>query len=131
MRTWNWILVIVAAFLLGGVAGYQFNNDLVARRARLFAESTPAERTARIAQRMADRLSLTDAQRDQIAAVMLAYDARFAAIREARHADVDAVRVEMDKEIDALLTPEQAAAHAALLAELRATPPPRRPPPSR
>ena len=126
MRTWNWLLLILAAFLLGGIAGYQLNNDLVARRARRFAASTPAERTAHMADAIARRVGLTPQQRDSAAAILLAYDARFDQLRQAHAADRDAIRADLHRDIQALLTPEQIPLHDAMLEELRATPPPPR-----
>ena len=123
MRTWNWLLLLLAAFLLGGVAGYQLNNDLVARRARLFAASTPADRTAHMADTLARRVGLTPEQRDSAAAVLLSYDARFDQMRQAHAADRETIRADLHRDIQAILTPEQIPLHEAMLEEMRAAPP--------
>lgn len=124
MRTWNWLLIILAAFLLGGAVGYQFNNALVARRARLFAASTPAERAAHMAGRMAKRLDLTPEQLEAVTAVILSYDARFAQNREERNAARDAISADLNRDLEALLTPGQIVLHEKIIAELRAAKPP-------
>jgi hypothetical protein len=126
MRTWNWLLLILAAFLLGGIAGYQLNNDLVARRARLFASSTPAERAAHMADTLARRVGLTPEQRESAASILLAYDARFDQMRQAHAVDRDAIRADLHRDIQAILTPEQIPLHEAMLEEMRAAPPPPR-----
>jgi len=123
MRPWNWILILIATFCIGAGAGYHFNNALVARRARLFAESTPADRAAHIAGRLAERLALSDAQRTAVAGVLLSYDERFAAIRNARNEERDIVRENLHRDVEALLTPEQVVLHQKMLAEAPARPP--------
>lgn len=122
MRPWNWILLLVATFCLGAAAGYHVNNAIVARRARLFAESTPADRAARVAGRLAERLKLTDAQRNAVAQVLLSYDERFAAIRNARNAERDALRDNLHHDVETLLTPDQTELHREMLKEAPALP---------
>ena len=122
MRPWNWILLLVATFCLGAAAGYHVHNAIVARRARLCAESTPADRAARVAGRLAERLKLTDAQRNAVAQVLLSYDERFAAIRNARNAERDALRDNLHHDVENLLTPDQTELHREMLKEAPALP---------
>lgn len=119
MKTWNWLLWVLAAFLAGGAAGIYGNRAMVQRKIRAYGEA-PADMPKVLTERMAKSLELTEEQSAAVLGVMQEFDAEFQAMRAEHRAQVDEVRGRLEGRLEEHLTPEQTAKHRARMAEIEA-----------
>ena len=117
-RKWNTVLGLVAALVLGACAGYWGHLEWMRYKIRHFAPG--GDFPARLAEKLTVELGLDDAQHEAVREVMTRFDERFAAQRKANREAMDAVRVELEAELEALFTPEQIEAHRRLVERGRA-----------
>ena len=106
--TWKAALWVGVVFLLGaalgGVLGYSYEHHLVS------AASTPLPEPARRAQRIEELtrlLSLTNAQSQQVDAILLERHTEVKTLHDQTDAQIDQVRQKGRDQIRAILTPEQ------------------------
>lgn len=119
MKTWNWMLLVLAAFLAGGALGMYGDRAMVQRRIRAYGEA-PADLPRILTERMAKSLELTEEQSAAVLGVMQEFDAQFQTMRTEHRARVDVAREELNARLEGILTPEQAEKHRAKMAELEA-----------
>lgn len=117
MKNWNAILIPLAALLLGACGGvYAYDAFLRARIHQYRGEDVPRK----ISEKMAESLGLDETQREAVYGVFKEFGGRFEAQRAANRAAVDAIRGELEEELEKHLTPEQTEKHLRLMEELRA-----------
>jgi hypothetical protein len=117
MKNWNAILIPLAALLVGACGGvYAYDAFLRARIRQYRGEDVPRK----ISEKMAETLELDDAQREAVYGVFREFGGRFETQREANRAAVDAIRDEMEAELEKHLTPEQTEKHLRFMEENRA-----------
>lgn len=119
MKTWNWLLWVLAAFLAGGAAGIYGNRAMVQRKIRAYGEA-PADMPRVLTERMTKELELTEGQAAAVLGVMQEFDAEFQAMRAEHRAKVDEARGRLEARLEEHLTPEQTGKHRAKMAELEA-----------
>lgn len=119
MKTWNWLLWVLAAFLAGGAAGIYGNRAMVQRKIREYGEA-PADLPRILTERMAKSLELTEEQSAAVLGVMQEFDGEFQALRAEHRAKVDEARGRLEERLEAHLTEGQTAKHRAKMAEIEA-----------
>jgi protein subunit release factor A len=119
MKTWNWLLWVLAAFLAGGALGMYGDRAMVQRKIRAYGEA-PADMPRVLTERMAKSLELSEEQSAAVLGVMQEFDAEFQAMRAEHRAKVDEARGRLEERLEAHLTPEQTEKHRARMAEIEA-----------
>lgn len=119
MKTWNWLLWVLAAFLAGGALGMYGDRAMVQRRIRAYGEA-PADMPRVLTERMAKSLELTEEQSAAVLGVMQEFDAEFQSMRAEHRAKVDEARGRLEARLETHLTPEQTEKHRAKMAEIEA-----------
>lgn len=113
-------LLLVATFLLGGVAGglahYLYRNHVASAASRQPVRSriNPGD----IAQQMAKELELDEHQTEELRAIFKNGRDRYRALSLQFRPQYEALRKETNDEIRQILRPEQAARYDAFLAEV-------------
>ena len=106
--------LLVAVFLAGIAAGVTGGRWLAEHR------GPPPRPNRSYADRLAQQLTLSDAQRDSVVAILRRYDPQMRAIFEAARPQMDSLRERLRGEIRAQLTPEQQTAYQQILERERA-----------
>lgn len=119
MKTWNWLLWVLAALLAGGALGMYGNRAMVQRKIRAYGEA-PADMPRILTERMAKELALTAEQSAAVLVVMQEFDGEFHAMRTEHRAKVDEARARLEGRLETILTPAQAEKHRAKMAEIEA-----------
>lgn len=119
MKTWNWLLWVLAAFLAGGALGMYGDRAMVQRKIRAYGEA-PADMPRVLTERMAKSLELTEEQSAAVLGVMQEFDAEFQSMRAEHRAKVDEARGRLEARLETHLTPEQTEKHRAKMAEIEA-----------
>lgn len=119
MKTWNWLLWVLAAFLAGGALGMYGDRAMVQRKIRAYGEA-PADMPRVLTERMAKSLELTEEQSAAVLGVMQEFDTEFQSMRAEHRAKVDEARGRLEARLETHLTPEQAEKHRAKMAEIEA-----------
>jgi Spy/CpxP family protein refolding chaperone len=106
--------LLVAVFLAGIAAGVTGGRWLAERR------GPPARPNRNYADRLAQQLQLSDAQRDSVVVVLRRYDPQMRAIFDSVQPQLDSLRERLRVEIRAQLTPEQQITYQQLIERGRA-----------
>ncbi|MBR6022698.1 MAG: hypothetical protein IK066_09835 [Kiritimatiellae bacterium] len=120
MKTWSWnaVLAVVAALVVGACAGYRGHLEWMRYKIRHFAPG--GDVPAKLSGKLAGELGLSEEQREAVYAIMTRYGERFEAQRQANREAMDAIRVELEAELEANFTPEQVEGHRRLVERGRA-----------
>ena len=125
-----WVgVVFVLGAALGGLFGYIFARHSVSAASAPVNEPEPVRRARRVEQ-LTRELSLTNAQSQQLDAILMQWHAEVKAVREQHEAQLDHVRQKGRSQVRAILTPEQEPKFEEFLKRLdeerkRNAPPPR------
>lgn len=117
MRKTKLTLLLLAALLVGVCLGFYGNSAIIRARIQRFSQ-IPDNMPQHITDKLTERLGLDAAQREQVLAVLLAYQSRLKETREKSRAMFDDLLQEMSSEIDGHLTPAQIEEHKKIRAEL-------------
>lgn len=111
-------VLLVLVFLFGGICGAGVSLGAV-RRALREAVEHPERRPERTAERLARRLGLSTEQRRQVQAVLAEQQAEFRRLRIRAAPEIAARLRKTDREIAAVLTPEQRERWRTMVEDLR------------
>jgi len=112
------LVLLVLVFVFGVVCGSGVTLLAIARRARQEI-AQPELRVARTAARLARRLDLTAEQQDQLSEILERQQADFASLRRQVAPEVVARLRQTDREMQAILTPQQQTEWRNILRQLR------------
>jgi len=112
---------LLAVFALGAATGGAVVHYKTSRSIHHLLDASPGEARRRAMIWALDRkLSLTDAQRDRIEAILVAHAGEYAAIYRRTEPDMAALRLRVEGEIREVLTPDQQPKFDELATKLKA-----------
>ena len=116
-RTLLWSAAFALVFLAGGVAGSLATQSVL--RAQFFRSLQPEAWTATAERKLASRLALTPDQQAHVHGVLKGMGNEFCQTFSRALSDAGLTIVHAGQRIDACLTPDQRAIHAAMKERLR------------
>lgn len=118
-RRWNWnaVLAVVAALVVGACAGWWGHLEWMRYKIRHFAPG--GDIPAVLTEKLTGELGLSGEQREAVYGIMTRYGERFQAQRQVNRDAMEAIRTELEAELEAQFTPGQVEAHRKIVERVR------------